>query len=142
MQTDVRRSKIQLSKIIKSGGFLGKTLGNMIGNLSKKALLGLAVPLKKDVLPKLAIKTTLSVLNKFEKKKKKKISGHGAEREGKKFSLFISNEHMEDIIDIAALLEKIMFINWWFDWNSKTCNKKSKKVDFLGLWWHLWLLHW
>ena len=111
MQTDVRRSKIQLSKIIKSGGFLGKTLGNMIGNLSKKALLGLAV--KKDVLPKLAIKTTLSVLNKFEKKKK--ISGHGAEREGKKFSLFISNEHMEDIIDIAALLEKIMFINWWFD---------------------------
>ena len=70
MQTDVRRSKIQLSKIIKSGGFLGKTLGNMIGNLSKKALLGLAV--KKDVLPKLAIKTTLSVLNKFEKKKKKK----------------------------------------------------------------------
>ena len=72
MQTDVRRSKIQLSKIIKSGGFLGKTLGNMIGNLSKKALLGLAVPLKKDVLPKLAIKTTLSVLNKFEKKKKKK----------------------------------------------------------------------
>ena len=111
MQTDVRRSKIQLSKIIKSGGFLGKTLGNMIGNLSKKALLGLAV--KKDVLPKLEIKTTLSVLNKFEKKKK--ISGHGAEREGKKFSLFISNEHMEDIIDIAALLEKIMFINWWFD---------------------------
>ena len=113
MQTDVRRSKIQLSKIIKSGGFLGKTLGNMIGNLSKKALLGLAVALKKGVLPKLAIKTTLSVLNKFEKKKK--ISGHGAEREGKKFSLFISNEHMEDIIDIAALLEKIMFINWWFD---------------------------
>ena len=113
MQTDVRRSKIQLSKIIKSGGFLGKTLGNMIGNLSKKALLGLAVPLKKGVLPKLAIKTTLSVSNKFEKKKK--ISGHGAEREGKKFSLFISNEHMEDIIDIAALLEKIMFINWWFD---------------------------
>ena len=57
---------MQLSKIIKSGGFLGKTLGNMIGNLSKKALLGLAVPLKKDVLPKLAIKTTLPALNKFE----------------------------------------------------------------------------
>ena len=88
MQTDVRRSKIQLSKIIKSGGFLGKTLGNMIGNLSKKALLGLAVPLKKDVLPKLAIKTTLSVLNKFEKKKKKKKKVVMELKEKEKSSLY------------------------------------------------------
>ena len=46
--------KAQLPKIIQSGGFLGKTLGNMMGNLSKIALIDLDVTLAKDVLPKLA----------------------------------------------------------------------------------------
>ena len=57
-----------MSKIIQSVGFLGKTLGNIINNLGKKALLDLAVPLAEDVLPKLATKATLSLLEKFEKK--------------------------------------------------------------------------
>ena len=50
-------------------GFLGKRLGNMMGNLVKKELLDLAVPLAKNVLPKLATKATLSVLDEFERKK-------------------------------------------------------------------------
>ena len=49
--------------------FLGKRLGNMMGNLVKKELLDLAVPLAKNVLPKLATKATLSVLDEFERKK-------------------------------------------------------------------------
>ena len=57
-----------MSKIIQSVGFLGKTLGNIINNLGKKALLDLAVTLAEDVLPKLATKATLSLLEKFEKK--------------------------------------------------------------------------
>ena len=64
MSTDVRLCKAQISKIIQLGRFLGKTLGK----LGKKVLLGLAVPLAKDVLPKLATKATSSVLDKFEKK--------------------------------------------------------------------------
>ena len=65
MSTDIRLSQAQISKIIQSGGFLGKTLGK----LSKKVLLDFAVPKAKDVLPKLATKATSSVLDKFEKEK-------------------------------------------------------------------------
>ena len=51
MSTDIKLSKVQSSKIIQSAGFVGKTLGNMMGNIGKKkkALLELAVPLVKDV---------------------------------------------------------------------------------------------
>ena len=53
-----------------SGGFLGKTFGNMMSSLDKKALLDLVICLAKDILPKLATKTTSFVLDKFEKQKK------------------------------------------------------------------------
>ena len=95
---DINLSKAQWSKLIKSGGFLGKTLGN----LGKKVLLDFAVPLIKDVLPKLATKATSSVLDKFERK----ICALGAARAGKRFTLFIITEDMEDIIKIAESLEK------------------------------------
>ena len=49
-----------MSKIIQSWGFCGKTLGN----LGKKALLDLAVPLAKDVLPKIPTKAKY-ILNKY-----------------------------------------------------------------------------
>ena len=90
MSTNIKLSKDQLSKIIKSGGFLGKTIGNMLGNLDRKALLHLAAPLAKYVLHKLTNKTTSSILDKFERK----IGGKGAVRTGKGFTLFISNEDM------------------------------------------------
>ena len=63
--TDIILSKAQCSKIIQSGKFLNKRLGK----LGKKALLDLAVPLAKDVLPKLATTATSSVLDKFERRK-------------------------------------------------------------------------
>ena len=88
---DIKLSKAQLSKIIQSDGFL-----------SQKALLDLAVPLVKDVLPKLATKATSSVLAKFERK----ISGKRGVRVGKGFILFISNEDMDDSIEIVESLEK------------------------------------
>ena len=52
-----------------SGGFLGKTFGNMMISLDKKALLDLVICLAKDILLKLATKTTSFVLDKFEIKK-------------------------------------------------------------------------
>ena len=88
--TDIKLSKAQLSKIIRSGGFLGKTLGNLITNV----LLDLTAPLDNDVLPKLANKATSSVLDKFERK----ISGQRAVRARKGFTLFISNEDMEILL--------------------------------------------
>ena len=36
MPTNTKLSKAQLPKIFQSGGFLGKTLGNMIGNKKNK----------------------------------------------------------------------------------------------------------
>ena len=79
MPKDIKLSKAQLSKLIQSGRILGKTLGNVIGNLGKKALIELAVPLAKNGLSKLVTKAT-SVLDKFERK----ISGKGAVRAGKR----------------------------------------------------------
>ena len=64
MFTDIKLSVTQLPKIIQSGRFSGKALGN----LCQKALLDFAVPLAKDVLPKLVTKATLSILNKFQRK--------------------------------------------------------------------------
>ena len=60
-----------MSKIIQSGGFLDKTLygGNVMGDLGKKTLRDLAVPLAKDILSKLASKATSSILDKFETNK-------------------------------------------------------------------------
>ena len=82
-----------------SGRYLGKKLGNMMGNLSKKAFLDFAVPLAKDVLFNLATKATSSILDKFEREIIVKV----ALRAGKEFFLFISNEDMNDIIKIIKL---------------------------------------
>ena len=58
--------------------------------------------LAKNVLPKLATKANSFVLDKFERK----ISGEGTVRAGKGFTLFISNEDLNDIIKIKEPLEK------------------------------------
>ena len=53
-----------MAKIIELGWFLGTTLSN----LGRIILLGIAVPLTKDVLPILATKATASVVDQLEKK--------------------------------------------------------------------------
>ena len=65
-------------------------------------MLDLTVLLAKDVLPKLATKTTSSVLDKLERK----LSGKGAVRAEKGFTLFISNEDVDDIFKIVESLKK------------------------------------
>ena len=86
-----------MSRIFQSGGLLGKTSGD----LGKKALLDIPVPLAKNVFPKLATKATLSILDKFERK----VSGKEAVRAGKGFTLFISNENINDVSKIVESLE-------------------------------------
>ena len=90
-------SKAQISKIIQSGG----SFGSWLGNLGKKALTSIAIPLARDNLPGLVSNLTSNAINKFERK----ISGKVAVRVGKRFILFISNKDMNDIVKIIKSFE-------------------------------------
>ena len=76
MSTDIKLSKAQIFKIIKSGGFLGTLLGKIAGPLMK-----VAVPLAENILAPLGITAAAST------------------------TLIISNEEMNDIMKIAQALE-------------------------------------
>ena len=97
MSTDIKLNKAQISKITQSGG----SFGSWLGNLGKKALMNIAIPLARGNLPVLVSNLTSSAINKFDRK----ISGKGAVRAGKGFTLFISNEDINDIIKIIKALE-------------------------------------
>ena len=96
MSTDIKLSKAQISKIIQSGG----SFGSWLGNLGKKALTDLAIPLTRDNLPGFASNLVSNIINKSERK----ISRKRAVKEGKRFTLFILNENMHDIIKIIKSL--------------------------------------
>ena len=97
MSTDIKLSKAQISKIIQSGG----SFGSWLGNLGKKVIRDLAIPLARDNLPGLVSNLATNAINKF----KRKISEKGAVRAAKGFTLFISNKHLNDIIKIIELFE-------------------------------------
>ena len=97
MSTDIRLSKAQIPTIIQSGG----SFGSLLGNLGKKSLINIAIPLARDNLHGLVYNLTSSAINKFDIK----ISGKGAARAEKGFTLFISNEDTNDIIKILKSLE-------------------------------------
>ena len=69
MQTDIKLSKAQISKIIQSGGFLGSLLSKLAGPLMK-----VAVPLAKNILAPLGITAPASAINAGIQKK---IHGSG-----------------------------------------------------------------
>ena len=84
MSTDIKFSKIQISKITKSGGFLGLLLSKLAGPLMK-----VAVPLAKNILAPLGITAIPSAIDAGTQKK---IHGSGTT------TLIISNEEMNDIM--------------------------------------------
>ena len=73
----------------------------MIGKLGKERLTKFAVPLVKDVLPKLVTKADFPIIDKLERK----ISGQGAIRPGKGFLWFTINEDADAIIRIIKSIE-------------------------------------
>ena len=81
-----------MSKTIQSGQFFGSWLANL-GTIT---LTNVVIPLARGNLPGLVSNLTSNSINKFERK----ISGKGAVRTGKEFTLFISNEHLNDCIII------------------------------------------
>ena len=58
MAIDIKQSKAQISKIIKSGGFLGSLLSKLAGPLMK-----VAVPLAKNILAPLGITAAASAID-------------------------------------------------------------------------------
>ena len=92
LSTDKKLSKAQMSKIIQWGGIFGSWLGN----LGKKALTYIAIPLARNNLPGLVKNLTSNAINRFEIQ----ISRKKAVRGEKGFIIFISNEDMHDIINI------------------------------------------
>ena len=87
MSTYSKLSKIQFSKIIQSGRFLGSLLGNLASPLMKAA-----IPVAKNVLAPLRITAAASAIDAGIQKN---IHGSGTE------TLIISNQEMNDIMKIV-----------------------------------------
>ena len=123
MSTDIKFSKTQISKIIQSGG----SFGSWLGDLGKKALTNISIPLARDTLPKLVSNLTSNAINKFEGN----ISGKRAVRAGKGFTLFVSNEYMNDFIKMIKSLEDLGVLT---DGVNETVKDEIKKQScgFLG----------
>ena len=79
----------------------GEYLRNMLGNLGKNVITDRAILWAINNLPGLVSNLASNAINKL----KRKISGKGAVRAGKGFTLFISNEDMNDINKIMKSLE-------------------------------------
>ena len=86
---DIKLSKTQLSKMIQSGGFLGKLLGKLAGPLMK-----VAMPLAKNVLAPLGLSAAMSAI---DGSIKKKMLGSG--------ETTFSNDEMDDNLKIVKSLE-------------------------------------
>ena len=95
MSADIKLSKAQISKIIQWGWYFGSWLAN----LNKKTLTSVAFPSARNNLP--VNNLAFNAINKSERK----ISGKGAVRTGKGFTLLILNEDMNDIIKFIKSLE-------------------------------------
>ena len=72
MLTDIKLSKAEISKIVQSGG----SFGSWLGNLGKKGLTNVAIPLARDTLRRLVSNIASKGMNKF----KRKIKGKEAVR--------------------------------------------------------------
>ena len=92
--TDLKLSKAQISKIIQSGGFLGRLLGPLLKTGIPLIKNGIK-PLAKSVLIPLGLTAGASAV---EAGIHKKILGSG------NTTLIISNEEMDDIMNIIQAL--------------------------------------
>ena len=69
LSTDLKLSKVQISKVIQFGGFLGSLLSKLAGPLMK-----VGIPLAKNILAPLVITSATSAILKELKKTKKTSS--------------------------------------------------------------------
>ena len=93
MSPDLKLSKVQISQIIQSGGFLGQLICRLTGLLQK-----VAIHFVKNVLAPLGITVAASAIDAVIQKN---IQGSGK-------TLIISNEEMNDIMKIVQVLEDLL----------------------------------
>ena len=98
LSTDIKFSKAQLSKMIQSGGFLGKLLGLLL-RTGLPLMKSVIKPLAKSVLIPLGLTAAASVADAGIHKK---ILGSG---HNNNTILIISNDEMDDILKIVKSLE-------------------------------------
>ena len=124
MSTDINFSKVQISTIIQSVG----SFGSWLGNFKKKALANTAITLARGNLPGLVSNLISSAVNKLDRK----TSGKGAARPEKGFTLFISNEDMND--DIIKIIKSLEDSSVLIDGVTEIARDKIKKQEgvFLG----------
>ena len=103
VSTDIKLSKAQISKIIQSGG----SFGSWLANFEKKTLTNVAIPLARDNLSRLVSNLISNTITNFERK----ISGKGAVRAGKAFTLFILNDINNIIKNIKSLEDSGVLID-------------------------------
>ena len=121
MSTNIKLSEAQMSKIIQSG----RSFGFWLGNLGRKALTNIAIPLARDNLPGLVSNLASNAINNYERK----ISGKGAVRAGKWFYLF----WMEDMNDIIKIIKSLEDLGVLIDGVTEIVKPEIKKQDrYLG----------
>ena len=116
LQTDIKLSKAQTSKIIKSGGFLGKLLG---------PLLKTGLPLLKSVMKPLDLLGLTAASSAIDAGVQKRIYGSG------KTTLVISNEEMNDIMIIVQALENAGILLKGVTKTIKIKQKNKKEAFYL-----------
>ena len=112
MSTDIKLSKVQISKIIQSGGFLGSLLSKIASPLMK-----VAAPLAKDILAPLGITAAASAIDGAIQKK---IHGSGTT------TLITANEEMNDIMKVVQALENSNILLKGVNKTTKNETKKQK----------------
>ena len=98
LSTDIKLSETQLSKMIQSGGFLGRLLGPLL-KTGLPLIKSVIKPLAKSVLIPLGLRAAASVADAGIHKK---ILGSG---HNNNTTLIISNNEMDDILKIVKSLE-------------------------------------
>ena len=102
LSTDVQLSKTQLSKMIQSGGFLGRLLGPLL-KIGLPLMKSVIKPLAKSVLLPLGLTAAASAADAGIHKK---ILGSG---QPNNTILIISNDEMDDILKIVKSLEILKY---------------------------------
>ena len=99
LSTDIKFSKAQLSKMIQSGGFLGKLLGPLL-RTGLPLMKSVIKPLAKSVLVPLGLTAAASAADAGIHKR---ILGSGSDHNNT--TLIISNDEMDDLIKRVKSLE-------------------------------------
>ena len=104
LSVDIKFSKTQLSKMIQSGGFLGKLLGPLL-KTGLPMIKNLITPLAKNVLNPLGLIAIASAADAGIHSKILASDRHSSSASHSTATLIISNKDMDDLIKIVKSLE-------------------------------------